>query len=125
LFHPTKTLPRVDAAMALAAKGQLFGDKAISDSDRTARFFAWSIMCNSWHPSFRSVAQPKSLALPTTDSQNPAKQMNTGGIFYVLWYNRELPLGTPATTITPPPTTTPPPTEPLILPAPKNLKRLR
>jgi hypothetical protein len=121
LFNPTKTLPRVDAAMAVAAKGQLFGDKFISDSDRNARFFAWSIMCNSWHASFRSVAQPKSLALPETDSQHPAKQMNTGGIFYVLWYNRDLPLGQAATTTPPPPTTT----EPTILTAPKNLRKLR
>jgi hypothetical protein len=78
-------------------------------------------MCNSWHASFRSVAQPKSLALPETDSQHPAKQMNTGGIFYVLWYNRDLPLGQAATTTPPPPTTT----EPTILTAPKNLRKLR
>lgn len=120
LFHPAKKLPRFDAAMALAAKGQLYGDKFVTSSDSSARFYAWSILCNAWHPSFRSVAQPKSLALPTTDSQNPSKQLNTGGPFYVLWYNRELPLGpafTSGGSTTTPTTTT--------LSAPKNLRKLR
>jgi hypothetical protein len=117
LFHPAKKLPKFEAAMALAAKGQLTGDKFISTSDQSPRFFAWSVMCNSWHPAFRSVAQPKSLALATTDAQNPSKQMNTGGPFYVLWYNRELPLGKPATTIQPPPVAP--------LSAPKNLRKVR
>lgn len=98
LFHPTKSLPTVEAAMIKAANGNLRGKKVVKSSDANPRFFSWAVMLNSWHPTFRSIAQPKALALDSSHGQSPGKQASSGGEFYVLWYDKELPLGNSAPT---------------------------
>ena len=92
LFHPTKELPNFDRAMTLAANGELYGNKINSTADNLPAFYSWIALCNSWHEKFREIAQPFALALPDSDSQHPGKQANSGGEFYVLWYDRNLQL---------------------------------
>lgn len=93
LFNPTATLPNFDLAMSLAAQGQLSGTKIVKSGDANPRFFSWTVMCNAWHPQFRAVAQPRAVALSTSNGQHPGKQFSAGGPFYVLWYDMNLPVG--------------------------------
>jgi hypothetical protein len=95
LFHPTKSLPRLDAAMTAAANGELYGSKFTSSSDEIPKFYPWTIMCNAWFPKFRSAVASRVTATQISD------EYNAGGPFYVLWYDLDLPIGIAAAAPTP------------------------
>ncbi len=87
LFHPTKVLPRVDAAMTAAGSGQLYGSKFTNSADESPKFYPWAIMSNAWFPEFRSAVAANATTKQISD------EYNTGGAFYVLWHDLNLPLG--------------------------------
>lgn len=90
LFHPTKDLPRLDAAMTAAANGQLYGGKFTNAGDESPKFYPWTIMSNAWFPKFRAEVASHVTAEQISD------EYNKGGAFYVLWHNLDLPLGSTA-----------------------------
>lgn len=96
LFSPSKELPNLEAMKARAPIGQLYGLKAINEADTrpaTQVFVCWQ---NAWHKDFKAIAQPITLAVSNSGSDNHiGKQFARGGPLYVLWYDHNIPVPMP------------------------------
>lgn len=84
IFHPTKKLPKMDMAMAAASTGELYGAKIQTTSDASPVFLPWIIMVNGMHPSFRTEIKSR------VSGTLVGSEFNSGGPFYVLWYDVDL-----------------------------------
>jgi len=92
IYAPTKTFPNSVKLRKNAASGQLIGLSINRESDKKPAFRSFAAIQNNWFPEFKSEAQPKTLALPSSATESLGKQLAQGNVLSVIWYNHELPL---------------------------------